>query len=39
VLKALDLWPALPIALEYGGSPELNPPNPEDEVNILAALN
>ncbi|KAN0131535.1 hypothetical protein V8E53_010643 [Lactarius tabidus] len=31
VLKALDLWPALPIALEYGGSPELNPPNPEDE--------
>jgi hypothetical protein len=39
VLKALDLWPALPIALEYGGSPELNPPAPEDEENILAALN
>jgi hypothetical protein len=39
VLKALDLWPALPIALEYGGSPELNPPAPEDEGNILAALN
>ena len=38
VLKALDLWPALPIALDYGGSPALNPPAPEDGDNIMAAL-
>ena len=39
VLKILDLWPALPLALEYGGSPEPNPPVPEDEENILTVLN
>ncbi|KAH9059933.1 hypothetical protein EDB87DRAFT_679476 [Lactarius vividus] len=38
VLKALDCWPALPIVLEYGGFPALDPPAPEDEDNILAAL-
>ena len=38
VLKTLDCWPALPIVLEYGGSVELDPPSPEDEVNIIAAL-
>ena len=38
VLKILDCWPALPIAMEYGGSPALDPPAPEDEVNIIAAL-
>ena len=38
VLKTLDCWPALPIVLEYGGSPTLDPPAPEDEDNIVAAL-
>jgi hypothetical protein len=38
VLKSLDYWPALPIVVEYGGSPALDPPAPEDEDNILAAL-
>ena len=38
VLKALDYWPALPIVMEYGGAQELDPPAPEDEDNIIAAL-
>ena len=38
VLKTLDCWPALPIVVEYGGSPALGPPTPEDEDNIVAAL-
>jgi len=39
VLKNLDCWPAaLPIVVEYGGSPALNHPAPEDEDNIIAAL-
>ena len=38
MLKALDCWPALPIVVEYGGYSTLNPPAPEDEGNILAAL-
>ena len=39
VLKSLDCWPAtLPIVVKYGGSPELDPPAPEDESNIIAAL-
>ena len=38
MLKTLDYWPALPIVVEYGGSPALDPPAPEDEDNILAAL-
>jgi hypothetical protein len=38
VLKALDYWPALPIVVEYGGSPALDPPADEDGDNILAAL-
>ena len=38
VLKTLDCWPALPIVVEYGGSPALSPPAPEDEDNIVAAL-
>ena len=38
VLKTLDYWPALPIVLEYGGSPALDPPAPEDENNIVVAL-
>ena len=38
VLKPLDPWPPLPIVLEYGGSLSLDPPAPEDKVNIIAAL-
>ena len=38
VLKFLDCWPALPINLKYGGVPNLDPPAPEDDDNIIAAL-
>ena len=38
VLNTLDSWPALPINLRYGGFPNLDPPAPEDEDNITAAL-
>jgi hypothetical protein len=38
VQKSLDCWPALPIAVRYGGSLALGPPAPEDEDNIMAAL-
>lgn len=38
VSEALDLWPALPIVMQYGGSPTLHPPSPGDEDNIVAAL-
>ena len=39
VLKTLDFWPAaLPIVVQYGGSPTLDPPAPEDEDNIVEAL-
>jgi hypothetical protein len=39
VPKALDCWPAaLPIIVEYGGSPGLDPPAPEDEYDIISAL-
>ncbi|KAH9074807.1 hypothetical protein EDB83DRAFT_1872334 [Lactarius deliciosus] len=38
VLKTLDFLPALPIVVQYGGSPTLDPPAPEDEDNIIAAL-
>ena len=37
-LETLDLWPALPIIVEYGGVPNLDPPSPEDDDNIVAAL-
>ncbi|KAH9022287.1 hypothetical protein EDB84DRAFT_498747 [Lactarius hengduanensis] len=37
-LKTLDYWPSLPIVVEYGGSLELDPPAPEDDDNIMAAL-
>ena len=40
VQKTLHFWPAtLPIVVEYGGLPTLDPPVPEDEDNIIAALN
>ena len=38
VLKSLDCWPVLPIAIQYGGVPNLDPPAPEDDENIIAAL-
>ena len=38
MLKNIDCWPALPIVVEYGGSPALDPPASEDEDSILAAL-
>ena len=38
VLKTLDCWPVLPIAVQYGGVPILDPPSPDDEDNIIAAL-
>ena len=38
VQKTLHFWPALPIVVEYGGLPTLDPPVPEDEDNIIAAL-
>ncbi|KAH9165078.1 hypothetical protein EDB89DRAFT_2233624 [Lactarius sanguifluus] len=38
VSKTLDCWPALPITMQYGGSSTLNPPTPEDEDNVVAAL-
>jgi len=38
VLKTLDCWPALPIIVQYGGFPHLDPPAPEDDDNIIAAL-
>ena len=38
VQKSLDSWPALPIVVQYGGSPALVPPTPEDEGDIMVAL-
>ncbi|KAH9056998.1 hypothetical protein EDB87DRAFT_1146186 [Lactarius vividus] len=38
VLNALDCWTALPIIVQYGGFPNLDPPAPEDDNNIIVAL-
>jgi hypothetical protein len=38
VLKTLDCWPPFPLVVNYGGSPMLDPPAPEDDGNIMAAL-
>ena len=38
VSETLDRWPALPIILQYGGTSTVDPPAPEDEDNVLAAL-
>jgi hypothetical protein len=38
VWKSLDCWPALPIIVQYGGAPNLDPPAPEDDDNIITAL-
>ena len=37
-MKTLCCWPSLPIIIQYGGSPNLDPPAPEDDDNIIAAL-
>ena len=40
VKTTLACWPrALPIVVDYGGSPELDPPTLDDENDIMAALN
>ena len=38
LLRSLDYWLTLPIVVNFGGSPELDPPGPEDEDIIVAAL-
>ena len=38
VSETLDLWPAFPIIVQYGGSLIIDPPAPEDEYNALVAL-
>jgi hypothetical protein len=38
VLKNLDCWLPLPLTMNYGGSPLLNSPAPEDDDNIIAAF-
>ena len=38
VLKSLDCWPALPLIVEYGAVPNLDPPAPGYDENIIAAL-
>ena len=38
VLRSLGSWPALPVVVKYGGVPNLDPPSPEDDDNIIAAL-
>ena len=38
VLKTLCCWPPLPLVVDYGGTPMLNPPTLEDEGNIICAL-
>ena len=36
--KTLGCWPTLPIVIQFGVSPALDPPVPEDEENIVATL-
>jgi hypothetical protein len=38
VLKTLDCWPPFSIVMAYGGSLAVDPPAPEDEINLIAAL-
>jgi hypothetical protein len=38
VRRALDCWPPLPIVIKYWTDSEFRPPFPEDEDNVLAAL-
>ena len=38
VLDVLGHWSELPVIIQYGGGPNLDPPAPNDDDNILAAL-
>ena len=38
VLKTLHCWPTLSIIVQYGGLPNIDPPTPDDEENIVSAL-
>ena len=38
VQKTLECWPPFPLVVKYGGFPELNPPDLEDDDNIVASL-
>ena len=38
VRKTLDCWPPLPIVIRYSDSTGLRPPSPDDDDNIIAAL-
>jgi len=38
VRRTLDRWPYLPIIIKYCASLEFRPPSPEDEDNVIAAL-
>jgi hypothetical protein len=38
VRRGLDCWPSLPIFIKYWANLEFRPPSPEDEDNLIAAL-
>ena len=38
VRRILDYWPSLPIVIRYCAPLEFRPPSPEDEDNVIAAL-
>src|ERR1700761_9067646 len=38
VSQTLYCWPDIPIIVQYGGSPTLDPPGPEEEGDIMVAL-
>ncbi|KAH9958200.1 hypothetical protein BC827DRAFT_1156896 [Russula dissimulans] len=38
VRRALGYWPSLPIIISYSANLEFRPPTPEDEDNVVAAL-
>ena len=38
VLRALGCWKVLPIIVQYGRIPNIEPPAPQDDENIIAAL-
>jgi len=38
VRRALEYWPRLPIVIRYSANLEFKPPAPEDEDNVVAAL-
>ena len=38
VRRRLDIWPTWPIVIKYWANLEFKPPSPEDEDNLIAAL-